>query len=59
MVHVVDWAFMPFYPSVLSLVANNDGFSLLAAAVRAEPTYAAVLSGATNFSGMMFAPSDM
>ncbi len=58
MVHVVDWAFVPFYPAVSSIAAANPDFSILTAAILAEGTYTPVITGIAPFSGTIFAPTN-
>ncbi len=56
--HVVDWAFIPWYRTVASAAAASPNLSILTAAILAEGTYTPVVTGAAPFSGTIFAPTN-
>ncbi len=57
-VHLVDAALVPWYPTVAAAVANNTNLSNFVAAVNAEGSYVSVIDGSTPFVGTIFAPTN-
>ncbi len=57
-VHVIDAALVPWYPSIAAAVAANPLFASLAAAIASEGTLSNVVSGAVPFNGTILAPNN-
>lgn len=58
LVHLVDAALVPWYPTIAAAVANNTNLSNFVAAVNAEGSYVSVVDGSTPFIGTIFAPTN-
>lgn len=56
--HLIDAAIVPGYPTLAAALASNPQLSTLAAAVAADGTLAAIASGAVPFTGTFLAPNN-